>query len=347
MAPVAQIEVHMAAVLVLATGQPVAPIRDVRLARNAQSVAEDTSYNVVVVGAGNAALSAALAAADQGASVLVVEAAPEYLRGGNTYFSGGLFRFAYDGLGDIVDLVPGLSTAEAAQIDVGSYPETAYRSDLMRVTQSRADPELADILVSRSYSTMRWLRERGVPWVLAYGRQAFERAGRMKFWGGLVVEAVGGGKGLSDRLLEVAERQGVQVLYETEASGLVAGEDGRTVGVALRDPKGQREVMAGAVVLACGGFEANAEMRARHLGPGWELAKVRGTQFNTGAGIQMALDAGAQRHAEIDVFDQPRGLQTPEALFGDHQHFPDHRYRPIDPLVALGGIGPKPEGSEG
>src|SRR6185437_16792292 len=56
---------------------------------------------------------------------------------------------------------------------------------------------------------------------------------------------------------------------------------------------GAEEIGGSAVVLACGGFEANAEMRARYLGPGWELARVRGTRFNMGEGIRMALDAGA------------------------------------------------------
>ena len=254
-------------------------------------------YDVVVVGAGNAALNAALSAAEQGASALVLEKAPEYLRGGNSYFSGGLFRFAYDGLEDILDLVPEMSKAETSSVDVGRYPESTFYSDLMRVTEGLSNPELAQTLVSQSYPAMRWMRDMGVRWVLAYGRQAFREDGVARFWGGLTVEAVGGGKGLSDRLFELAERAGVDILYRTKATGLLTDNRGGVIGATVRGPEGFREVRAGSVVLACGGFEANAEMRARYLGPGWELAKVRGTQFNTGDGIRIALDIGAQPHA--------------------------------------------------
>ncbi len=250
-------------------------------------------YDVVVVGAGNAALCAALSAAEAGASALALEKAPRYLRGGNTYFTGGLFRFAYDAPEQVFDLVADLTDEERARVDLGSYPESAFEADLARMTDGRADAELARVLVSRSYSTMAWLRDKGVRWALAYGRQAFERDGRARFWGGLVLEAVGGGVGLSDRLFELAERAGVEVEYEAEAVGLEMGERGVS-GVVVRGPHGTRKVRAGAVALASGGFQANAEMRARHLGPAWASAKVRGTQFDTGDGIRMALDAGAQ-----------------------------------------------------
>jgi tricarballylate dehydrogenase len=71
--------------------------------------------------------------------------------------------------------------------------------------------------------------------------------------------------------------------------------EGRVTGVTLLNDEGAEEtIQAAAVVLACGGFEANAEWRARYLGPGWDLAKVRGSRFNTGDGLQMALAAGAQ-----------------------------------------------------
>jgi tricarballylate dehydrogenase len=149
---------------------------------------------------------------------------------------------------------------------------------------------LTEILVDQAYPTIVWMRERGVRWVLLYGRQAFEVNGKRRFWGGLVVEAVGGGAGLSDRLFELAEHAGVEVRYGRGVSGLLRDEDGAIRGVSLESGD---ELRAGAIVLACGGFEASAQMRERHLGPGWEHAKVRGTEFNTGDGIQMALEAGA------------------------------------------------------
>ena len=74
-------------------------------------------YDVVVVGAGSAALNAALSASENGAKVLVLEKAPVHLRGGNSYFTGGLFRFAYQGINDISKLLPGLGENEKAGIN--------------------------------------------------------------------------------------------------------------------------------------------------------------------------------------------------------------------------------------
>ena len=256
----------------------------------------NADVDVVVVGAGNAALCAALAARECGASVLVLEKAPEYFKGGNTYFTGGAIRCAYEGLEDIKTLIPDMSAQEEASIDVGDYPQERFYQDLMRVTEGLADPELAQILVSRSLPTLKWLQTMGVRFVLLYGRQSFMVAGKNHFWGGLTVEAVGGGKGLSDQLFEMASVKNVVVRYETKAVRLLIGENGWVRGVEAQGPQGFEEVVARAVVLACGGFEANAEMRARYLGPGWELAKVRGVPYNTGDGIRMALEVGAQSY---------------------------------------------------
>ncbi|MYA62316.1 MAG: FAD-dependent oxidoreductase [Dehalococcoidia bacterium] len=131
------------------------------------AVTSDVNPDVVVVGGGNAALSAALAAIEQGANVLVLEKAPEYLRGGNSYFTGGLFRFAYDGLEDLLPLLPDMSEDEKSGIDVGSYTESAFYEDIMRVTEGLSDAQLVQTLVSQSLPTMRWLGEQGVPWILA------------------------------------------------------------------------------------------------------------------------------------------------------------------------------------
>ena len=107
----------------------------------------DRHYDVIVVGAGNAGLMAALSAAEHGGSVLVLEKAPVHLRGGNTHFTGGLFRFAYDGIDDILPLLPDMSAEETRSIDVGSYPPSGFYSDLMRVTDGLSDASLAQQLV--------------------------------------------------------------------------------------------------------------------------------------------------------------------------------------------------------
>ena len=119
---------------------------------------------------------------------------------------------------------------------------------------------------------------------------------KYRFWGGLVVESVGAGKGLSDQQFQVAERSEIEVRYQTKGVSLVQDDMGKVSGVRVLGPGGFEDIPAKAVVLASGGFEANAEMRARYLGPGWELAKVRGIPYNTGDGIRMALDIGAQPH---------------------------------------------------
>ena len=249
--------------------------------------------HVVVVGAGNAALSAALAAREAGARVTVLEKASPSERGGNTYFSGGGFRFPYDGLDAVRRLIPDLSDAESARIDVGRYSAAQFRSDLATVSDGLIQDGLADTLVREAEPTMRWLREQGGRWVLMAGRQAYEVGGKLVFFGGLIVEAVGGGAGLSDRLFESAARQGVDLRYEHKLLRL-RSDGARVVGVDARTPAGDASIAADAVVLAAGGFEANTEMRTRYLGPGWDLAKVRGSRFNTGDAIRAALDAGAQ-----------------------------------------------------
>ena len=101
---------------------------------------------------------------------------------------------------------------------------------------------------------------------------------------------------LTSSLFDAAQARGIDIAYGAKVKGLLTDDTGRVTGVSARTPEGSRNFEAGAVVLACGGFESNPEMRTRYLGPGWELAKVRGTRFNTGDGIRIALDAGAQSH---------------------------------------------------
>ncbi len=254
----------------------------------------EQTADVIVVGAGNAAFSAALSAREEGASVIVLEKAPEHARGGNTYFTGGAIRFAYNGFDEVRSLIPDLSEEEASVMEVGTYTTAQFRSDLMRVTEGLADEELADLLVRQSYPTMVWLQEQGMRFIPLWGRQAFKDGDKYRFWGGLTLEAVGGGKGLSDRHFQMAEEKEIAVRYETAAVRLLLDDAGRVAGVRAKSPAGFEELRSRAVVLACGGFEANAEMRTRYLGQGWELAKVRGVQTNTGDGIRMALDIGAQ-----------------------------------------------------
>src|SRR5919106_426643 len=113
-------------------------------------------FDVIVVGAGNAAFCAALAAREQGASVLMLEAAPEEESGGNSRFTAGSMRVVYNGLEDIKTLVPDLTEEEIATSDFGTYTQDQFFDDMARVTQDRADPDLVEILVTRSFDTLNW-----------------------------------------------------------------------------------------------------------------------------------------------------------------------------------------------
>ncbi len=248
--------------------------------------------DVVVVGAGNAAMCAAFAAREAGVDVIVLERAPQDEEGGNTRFTAGAIRFAYDGVDDLRALMPDLTDEEVARTDFGQYTEENFFDDMARVTENRTDPDLAELLVRRSKATLMWLRDKGVRFVPIYGRQAFKVDGRFRFWGGLTVEAWGGGPGLVEAQRAIATKQGIPVFHEARALSLVHDDDG-VRGVVVRHMGTTRTVHCRAVVLAAGGFESNPEWRTRYLGPGWDLAKVRGTRFNTGDGIRMALDAGA------------------------------------------------------
>jgi tricarballylate dehydrogenase len=248
--------------------------------------------DVVIVGAGNAAMCAALAAREQGATVIVLERAPEDESGGNTRFTAGAIRFAYDGVEDLRALMPDLTGEEIARTDFGRYTEDQFFDDMARVTENRADPDLVELLVRRSRSTLMWLRGHGFRFVPIYGRQAFKVDGRFKFWGGLTVEAWGGGPGLVEAHRMAAATNGIPIFYGARALALLHDDDG-VHGVTVRYRGKSRALACRSVVLAAGGFESNPEWRTRYLGPGWDLAKVRGTRFNTGDGIRMALDAGA------------------------------------------------------
>src|SRR5918911_4962263 len=118
-------------------------------------------YDVIVVGAGNAACAAAVSAREHGASrVVLLEKAPQAQRGGNTHFSGAIFRFVFNKVDDLDRFVPGAEQEYPGfHAGVSVYPREAFREDLMRVTDGRSDPELSDVLIDESYDTTCWLQD--------------------------------------------------------------------------------------------------------------------------------------------------------------------------------------------
>jgi len=303
-------------------------------------VTADKVWDVVVVGAGNAAICAALSAQEHGAEVLVIEKAPYEERGGNSLFTAGGFRFVHDGLDDLrQDILDDLSDSEAEQI--GNFPphsKEKYIEDIMRVTEHNADQELADILASQSRETMRWLRKHRIRFIPMFGRQSFKIDGKHYFYGGVNIETVGGGWGLVDQLMAAAHRQKINIRYETALVALLQKQKGEVTGIKVKGPEGFEHIKAKAVVLACGGFQANPEMRVRYLGPGWELCRVRGTRHNTGDGIRAALDIGAQPFGGWSTCHAVQwDISAPP--FGDRvilDNFQKHSY-PIGIVVNLNG----------
>jgi len=248
------------------------------------------TYDVIVVGAGNAAMCAAMSAEENGAKVVILERAPEEEAGGNTRFTAGSVRFAHNGLQDIMTLTD-LTTEEKTNSDFGTYTTDRFYDDMFRVTEYRTNPDLCEILVTRSLETAQWMRSKGIRFV-PNGEQAFKVDGKLKFWGGLALEFWGGGPGIWEMESKIVKDLGIPIKFDHRAVSLLYDEQ-KVYGVKVKHKDKVFDMHAKAVVLACGGFESNSEMRTRYLGPGWDLAKVRGTRHNMGEGIRMALDIGA------------------------------------------------------
>lgn len=248
------------------------------------------STDVLVVGGGNAGFSAAISAAESGArSVTLIDACPEEWAGGNSYFTAGAFRTVHHGLQDLLPLVNNVDAATAERIDMQPYTVGDFSHDMERICDGRSNPELARILVGESNEAVKWLARKGVRFQLSFNRQAYEVDGRLKFWGGMALKTQDGGKGLIEDHRRIAKSLGVNVLFSTAAKKINT-RAGRVRSVTVVEPSGREsEIRAGAVVLAAGGFEANSRMRAQYLGPGWDYAKVRGTPYNTGACLEMAV----------------------------------------------------------
>lgn len=188
-----------------------------------------------------------------------------------------------------------MSRGQAQRIDLAAYSEKDFQDDLDKVCMGRSDPELAKTLITESNSTIKWLASIGVRFQLSFNRQAYEVDGRIKFWGGLHLKTEGGGKGLIADYLAAAKRHSVQASWSTTLSGIQTDPVSGTSIVIVRIDGIDHTLEARAVILAAGGFESNPQKRCQFLGPSWDLAMVRGTPYNTGDVLDLAIEQlGAQ-----------------------------------------------------
>src|SRR6201995_1647632 len=191
-------------------------------------------YDVLVIGGGNAALCAAISARRAGASVLVLEGAPKFYRGGNTRHTRNM-RCAHDAATDIL---------------TGPYTEDEFWEDLKRVTDGQTDEDLARLMIRESKDILNWIVEQGVRWQPSLGGTL--SLGRTNSF------FLGGGRAMLNALYLTAEQLGVDVLYDAEVTDLVI-EDGMFLSATFKHSGGHASVKASALVAAAGGFEANIE----------------------------------------------------------------------------------------
>ncbi|MCW1411267.1 FAD-dependent tricarballylate dehydrogenase TcuA [Rhizobium sp. 1AS11] len=229
----------------------------------------DTSkeYDVLVIGGGNAALCAAIGAARDGVSVLVVEAAPKFYRGGNTRHTRNM-RCAHDA---------------ATETLSGPYFEEEFFEDLLRVTGGNTDEHLSRMMIRESKDMLNWIVEQGVRFQPSLGGTL--SLGRTNSF------FLGGGRAMLNALYRTAEELGVEVVYDAEVVGLDAAQ-GHFTSATVRHNGADQQVRAKALIAACGGFESNFEW----LKEGWgEIADnflIRGTRYNRGTVTRMLIDQG-------------------------------------------------------
>jgi tricarballylate dehydrogenase len=243
-------------------------------------------FDVVVAGCGVAGLSAAVAAAQGGARVAVLERATREERGGQSRYTEAYLRMkSHREVTD--DFETHLAENGSGSVDPELVEDAASSqpSPLARAL-SIADPALIERFAQRAGETVQWLESMGVRFEFLPTQFLTKSQPRLL--------PVGGGAALVEALAARAEQLGVQFCYETTALGLEQDAGGRVTGLKVRR-QGTQSVLHGAVVLACGGFEGNAEMMTRYVGPRSVYLRpvCKGGYYNRGEGIAMALAAGA------------------------------------------------------
>jgi len=226
-------------------------------------------YDVLVAGGGNAALCAAVAAARAGSSVLLVEMASKFYRGGNTRHTRNV-RCAHDA---------------ATETLSGPYPEEEFFKDLLQVTQGATDEVLARHMIHESKSLLDWLPEQGVRFQPSLGGTL--SLGRTNSF------FLGGGRSMLNALYLTADSLGVAIEYDAEVVDLDV-DNGMFLSATVQHAGQRHTIRAATFVAACGGFESNIEWLKRSWGPAAENFLIRGTPNNRGTVLRLLLDRGVE-----------------------------------------------------
>ena len=229
----------------------------------------DSSPDVLVIGGGNAALCAAMTAAEAGRSVLLLEGAPKPYRGGNSRHTRN-FRCMHEG---------------PLSVLTDSYTEEEYFDDLMKVTEGNTDEALARLAIRSSQECLPWMEQHGVRFQPSLsGTLSLSRTNAF---------FLGGGKSLVNAYYRTAEKLGVEVCYEAQVKHLdLLG--GRVTGVEFEIDGTVHTAHPKAVVVASGGFQADTDWLARAWGPAAKNFLIRGTPYNKGVVLKDLLDQGAR-----------------------------------------------------
>ena len=247
--------------------------------------------DVIVIGGGSAAFEAAISAKTAGAGhVVMLEKAPESEFGGNARFSHTGFRFVHDGSEEVREFVPEVEEETYGRMHIPAYTRDNFLADLNRVSQNRIDPVLAEAFVDQSNAAVHWMKEIGIRWE---PDKTIKVGDKLYFEPGINIHPIGGGLGLLLRLREIALSHGIEVRYEFKVRA-VHGNERKVEGVRVSTPQGEYDLSGRAMICCSGGFQANAEMRARYLGSNTDFVRVRGSKHNTGEVLQAMLALGAK-----------------------------------------------------
>ncbi len=256
------------------------------------SVVRSESCDIIVIGGGSAAFSAAVSARQAGADrVVMLEKASEADYGGNARYSGTGFRFVHGGAQEIRQFIPDVDDALFATMSIPPYGADDFTVDLERMTQGRMNRELAQVLIGQSNAALHWMREVGIKWEPL--KEHAKVGDKRYFERGIAIHVAGGGLGQLTQWRQIAQELGIEIRFDSPVCA-VHGDLRRVEGVGVSDPQGRYDLMAKAVIACAGGFQANAEMRARYLAGNTDLIKVRGSRHDTGEVLRYLLDLGAR-----------------------------------------------------